>query len=61
MTNTEAPKGSDLSVYAPDYLDHVANKLNTRPRKRFDWQTPAQKLDELLSNPTKPPGVALTG
>jgi IS30 family transposase len=54
-------KHTDLSVYAPDYLDHVARKLNNRPRKRFNWQTPAQKLDELLSQPFNPPGVALTG
>ena len=55
------PKGTDLSVYAPDYLEHVAMKLNNRPRKRHDWKTPAEALDELLSEPLNPPGVALTG
>jgi len=55
------PKGSDLSVYAPDYLEHVALKLNNRPRKRHAWKTPAEQLDQLLSEPFNPPGVALTG
>src|SRR5665648_460552 len=55
------PKGSDLSVYAPDYLEHVATKLNNRPRKRHGWKTPAETLHELLSEPFNPPGVALTG
>jgi IS30 family transposase len=55
------PKSTDLSVYAPDYLDHVAMKLNNRPRKRLAWKTPAETLDRLLSEPLNPPGVALTG
>lgn len=54
------PKSTDLSVYQPDYLDHVAAKLNRRPRKTLRWQTPAQALDDLLSNPPKPTGVAST-
>ena len=55
------PKGADLSGFHPDYLEHVAAKLNNRPRKTLNWNTPAQALDQLLSNPTDPPGVALTG
>jgi IS30 family transposase len=53
-------KGTNLSVFPADYLDYVATKLNTRPRKTLGWKTPAEALDELLSNPSKPPAVAST-
>ncbi|MFG1794932.1 IS30 family transposase [Nocardia sp. NPDC049149] len=48
------PKGQDLSIFPADYLDWVANQLNTRPRKRYNYRTPAQVLDQLLSNPDNP-------
>ena len=54
------PKGTDLSFWGPGYLDYVAAELNNRPRKRLDWRTPAEALDQLLSNPTNPPSVAMT-
>jgi transposase, IS30 family len=54
------PKGTDLSVYQPDYLEHVARKLNNRPRQTLAWRTPSEALDKLLSEPNNPPGVALT-
>jgi IS30 family transposase len=53
-------KGTDLSVFPADYLDYVATKLNRRPRQTLGWKTPAEALDELLSNPFKPPAVAST-
>jgi transposase, IS30 family len=55
------PKGTDLSVHGAGYLDYVAAELNNRPRKRLDWKTPAEALDQLLSQPFNPPGVALAG
>jgi transposase, IS30 family len=48
------PKGTDLSGYPADYLDYVANQLNTRPRKTLNWQTPAEVLDQLLCQPPTP-------
>jgi transposase, IS30 family len=55
------PKGTDLSLWGPGYLEQVALEMNNRPRKRLDWRTPAEALDQLLSEHDNPPGVALTG
>lgn len=55
------PKSTDLSGYQRDYLEFVATQLNNRPRKRLAWKTPAETLDQLLSDQQDPPSVALTG
>jgi transposase, IS30 family len=52
------PKGTDLSFYGPGLLDQVAAELNARPRKRLGFETPAEALQRLLSQP--PESVAST-
>ena len=42
------PKGADLRGLTPTECERVAIKLNTRPRKTLDWQTPAQALNPRL-------------
>jgi len=52
------PKGSDLSFYGPGMLDNIAAELNSRPRKRHAFRTPAEVLDEILNKNTNNHGVA---
>ena len=54
------PKGSDISVHGPGVLEAVAIEINNRPRKRLNWRTPAEALDQLLCEHDQPTGVALT-
>ena len=43
------PKGTDLGRHGPEHLGVVAAELNSRPRRTLGWQTPAERLTELLS------------
>jgi IS30 family transposase len=47
------PKGISLRRFGPADLDAAADSLNGRPRQTLGWQTPAERLNEIL--------VALTG
>ena len=38
------PKGTDLDEISEDYVDDVQQKLNDRPRKRFDYMTPREYI-----------------
>ena len=42
------PKRSSLSGFSQQDLNKIAHRLNTRPRKTLDFQTPTDKLNELL-------------
>lgn len=43
------PKSTDLRPYGREDLEHVAQELNGRPRKTLDWDTPAERLRDLLT------------
>ncbi len=42
------PKGTSLGGFSQDDLDQIALRLNTRPRKTLDFDTPADRLAALL-------------
>ena len=53
------PKGTDLTQYSQADLTEIADRLNTRPRKKLNFFTPEEIYQQNLTAYTDQAGVAL--
>ena len=44
------PKGIDISHYSQAQLNAIARKLNERPRKTLNYETPAERFSQLVAS-----------
>lgn len=50
------PKGTDVSAFTAAQIQALEAGLNNRPRKQFDWQTPAEKMAAEMTARAAPHG-----
>ena len=44
------PKGIDLSAYSQAQLNMLARRLNQRPRKTLNYETPAERFHQSVAS-----------
>lgn len=53
------PKGIDVSTYSQAKLNAVARRLNERPRKTLNFQTPAEMFSQTVASTHVPHAIRL--